>query len=121
MDETIRNSLFTEITEQLSFSSYSPTEKNRAKFRDIGNKLESKIKETKTAFYKEMFSSKNCKEIWKVVRRILKPNNNTLKVHTTQLNKNFNETATRLISRKSISKEELTSVIDSFNHKENAF
>ena len=32
----------------------------------------------------------------------------------------FNETATRLVSRKSINKKELTSLIDSFNAKENA-
>ena len=58
---------------------HSPTEENWAKFRDIRNKLKSKIKETTTAFYKKI-SSKNCKEIWKVVHRILKLNENTLKV-----------------------------------------
>ena len=51
---------------------------------------------------------------------ILKPNINTLKVDTNKLNKYFN-TTTRLVSRKSIHKKELTSLIDSFNDKENAF
>ena len=51
---------------------------------------------------------------------ILKPNNNTLKVGTNKLNKYFN-TATRLVARKSIHKKELTSLLDSFNDKENAF
>ena len=32
---------------------HSPTDENWAKFRDIRNKLKSKIKETKTAFYKK--------------------------------------------------------------------
>ena len=32
---------------------HSPTEENWAKFRDIRNKLTSKIKETKAAFYKK--------------------------------------------------------------------
>ena len=52
---------------------------------------------------------------------ILKPNGNTLKVDTNKLNKYFNETATRLVSRKSMNKKELTSLIDSFNDKETAF
>ena len=38
-----------------------PTEEKWAKFRDILKKLKSKIKETKTAFYEIIFSSKNCK------------------------------------------------------------
>ena len=32
---------------------HSPTEENWTKFRDIRNKLKSKIKETTTAFYKK--------------------------------------------------------------------
>ena len=42
-------------------------------------------------------------------------------VDTNKLNKYFNENAARLVSRKSMSKKELTSLIDSFNDKENAF
>ena len=68
-----------------------------------------------------MLYSKNCKEIWKVVNRILKPNDNPLKVNTSKLNNYFNEAATRLVSRKLMSKKELTSLIGSFNDKENAF
>ena len=56
---------------------HSPTEENW--FRDIRNKLKSKIRETKTASYKKILCSKNCKEIWKVVHRILKPDDNTSK------------------------------------------
>ena len=89
---------------------HSPTEKNWAKFRDTRNKLKSKIKETKTAFYKKI-SSKNCKEIWEVVHSILKPNDNALKVNTNKLNKYFNDTAARLVFRKSMNKKELTSLM----------
>ena len=71
--------------------------------------------------YKKILSSKNCKEICKVVHRILKPNDSTSKVDTNKLNEHLNEIATRLVSRKSMSKEGLTSLIDSFNDKENAF
>ena len=59
-------------------------------------------------------------EIW-IVHRILKPNGNTLKVDTNKLNKYFNEAAARLVSPKSMSKKELTSLIDLFNEKENVF
>ena len=44
-----------------------------------------------------------------------------MKLDTNKLNKYFNETATRVVSWKSMGKEELTSLIDSFNDKENAF
>ena len=40
---------------------------------------------------------------------------------TTRWNKYFNETATRLVSRKSMKKKELTSLIGSSNDQENAF
>ena len=47
---------------------------------------------------------------------------NTLKVDTNKLNKYFNETAARLVSWKSMSKKKkITSLIDSFNDKENTF
>ena len=51
----------------------------------------------------------------------MKTNDNTLKVDTNKLNKYFSDTEARLVSRKSMSKKELTSLIDSFNDKENAF
>ena len=55
------------------------------------------------------------------MHRILKPNDNTLKVDTNKLNKYFSETAIRLVSRKSMNTKELTSLIDSINDKENTF
>ena len=122
MDKTIRYRCITKKRDNYRFlAHYSPTKENWAKFRDIQNKLKSKIKETKTAFYRKILSSKNCKKIWKVVHRILKPNDNTLKVDTNKLNKYFNDTAAKLVSWKPMNKIELTSLIDSFNDKENAF
>ena len=44
-----------------------------------------------------------------------------LKVDTNKINKYCNETATMLVSRKSMTKKELKSLIDSFKDKENAF
>ena len=51
----------------------------------------------------------------------MKTNDNTLKVDTNKLNKYFSDTEARLVSQKSMSKKELTSLIDSFNDKENTF
>ena len=119
MNETIRYSW---LTKKAVLAYHSPTEENWAKFRDIRNKSKPKIKETKTAFSKKKkkLSSKTFKEIWKVVHKILKPNDSTLKVDTIRLSKYFNDTAARLVSPKSMIKKELTSLIDSFNDKENA-
>ena len=109
------------MTKKAVLAYHSPTEENWAKFRDIRNKSKPKIKETKTAFSKKKkLSSKTFKEIWKVVHKILKPNDSTLKVDTIRLSKYFNDTAARLVSPKSMIKKELTSLIDSFNDKENA-
>ena len=52
---------------------------------------------------------------------ILKPNGSPLKVDTNKLNEYFSETGARLVSRKLLTKKELTSLIDSFNDKENVF
>ena len=51
----------------------------------------------------------------------MKTNDNKLKVDTNKLNKYFSDTEARLVSQKSMSKKELTSLVDSFNDKGNAF
>ena len=51
----------------------------------------------------------------------MKTNDNKLKVDTNKLNKYFSDTEVRLVSQKSMSKKELTSLVDSFNDKGNAF
>ena len=69
-----------------------------ANLAKIGQDLEIseiKIKDTKTAFFKKILSSKNCNEIWKVVHRVLKPNDNTLKVDTNKLIKYLNDTPSK--------------------------
>ena len=40
-----------------------------------------------------------------VVHRTQKPNDNTFKIDTNKLNKYFNETTTKLVSRKSMNKK----------------
>ena len=50
---------------------------------------------TKGTFLKKLLSSKNCAETWKVINKILHPNPATVKVNPDEVNKYFNETATR--------------------------
>ena len=58
-------------------------------------------------FYKKILTSKNTKEIWKIVHRILNFSEKTLNADTNELSKYFNQTATRLIATKIHSKGEL--------------
>ena len=44
-----------------------------------------------------------------------------MKVDTNKLNKYFSDIVARLVSRESMNKKELTSLINSFNDKQNAF
>ena len=46
-----------------------PSKENWINFRNARNKLKKKIKDTKTAFYKKILTSKNTNEIWKIVHR----------------------------------------------------
>ena len=50
-----------------------PSKENWINFRSARNKLKKKNKWHKTAFYKKILTSKNSKEIWKIVHRIVNP------------------------------------------------
>ena len=67
-----------------------PNKENWINFRNARNKLKKKIKDTKTAFYKKILTSKNSNEIWRIVHRILNPNEKTLEADTNELSKCFN-------------------------------
>ena len=84
-----------------------PSKENWINFRNARNKLKKKIKDTKTAFYKKILTSKNSNEIWKIVHRILNPSNKILEVDTNELNKYFNQTGKRLTTTKPHSNDEL--------------
>ena len=74
----------------------NPTDENWGTFRESRNKIKKAIKEKKTRFYRKVLSSKNNKEIWKVIHRILNPNMSTLQADPSALNEFFNKTAERL-------------------------
>ena len=98
-----------------------PSKENWINFRDARNKLKRKIKDTKTAFYKKILKSKNSKEIWKIVHRILNPSDKTLEADTNELNKYFNQTGKYLATTKPHSYDELKNLIKSFPDKNNGF
>ena len=77
-----------------------PSKENWINFRNARNKLKTKIKDSKAAFYKKILTSKNSKEIWKIVHRILNPSDKTLVADTNELNKYFNQTGKRLTTTK---------------------
>ena len=85
------------------------------------NKLKKKIKDTKTAFYRKILTSKNLKEIWEIVHCIVNPSDKTLKADTTELNKYFNQTGKHLTTTQPHSNDELENIIRSFPDKNNGF
>ena len=59
----------------------NPTDENRGTYRESRIKIKKAVKEKKIQFYRKVLSSKNSKEIWKVIHRILYPNMSTLQLH----------------------------------------
>ena len=96
-----------------------PSKENWINFRNARNKLKEKIQDTKTAFYKKILISKNSKEIWKIVHRILNPSDKTLEADTNELNQHFKETGKRLTATKPHSNDGLKNLIASFPDKNN--
>ena len=98
-----------------------PSKENWTNFRNVRNMLKKKINGTKTAFYKNILTPKNSKEIWKIVHRIFHPSNKTLEADTNELNKYFNQTGKCLTTTKPHSNDELKNLIGTFTGKNNGF
>ena len=69
-----------------------PSDEHWTKFRNVKGELKSQNKETKAPFYQKILTSKNSKEIWKVIYRIIRPNESTSKAERKEPSKCFNET-----------------------------
>ena len=67
----------------------NPIDKKCATYRESRNKIKKAIKEKKTQFYRKVLSSKNSKEIWKVIHRIFNPSMSTLQADPSTLNEFF--------------------------------
>ena len=59
---------------KLKYEAYSKRTRSAwVAYRKVRNEIKQKINTTKTSFYKNILNSKNTKDIWKVIRRILNP------------------------------------------------
>ena len=99
----------------------NPTGENWETYRESRNKIKKAIKEKKTQFYRKVLSSKNSKEIWKVIYRILNPNMNTLHADPSALNVFFNKTAERLVGQNARTDDDILSHIDSLTRSHDSF
>ena len=99
----------------------NPTDENCGTYRESRNKIKKAIKEKKIQFYRKVFSSKNSKEIWKVIPPILNPNMNTLQADPSALNVFFNETVERLVGQNATTDDDILSHIDSLTSSHDSF
>ena len=76
---------------------HAKTDENLTKFRNVRNELKSKIRETKATVHKKILSSKNSKEILKVIQRISKRKKSTLKL--THMNLIFQRNCKKVTSQ----------------------
>ena len=64
-------------------------------FRDVRNKLKAAIRRARETFTRQALSSNNPKEVWRIIHRILKPNQQPLRQDPDKLNSFFACTAER--------------------------
>ena len=96
----------------------NPNVINHEHLKSVRNELKRKIKETKSTFTKKLLSNKNCSETWKVINKILHPNPTSVKVDPSEVNKFFNQTATRTTGKtsESITREFIQSLPEQENN-----
>ena len=79
---------------KLKYEAYSKRTRSAwVAYRKVRNEIKQKINTTKTSFYKNILNSKNTKDIWKVIRRILNPKSTTSEGNVDDINKFVNSTA----------------------------
>jgi hypothetical protein len=83
-------------------------------FRDVRNRLKTKIKEAKRLFINTALSSSRPKAVWRVIHRILNPSPQPLRLDVNELNTYFAETAQRTTGNSDVDiKEDLLDFVDS--------
>ena len=83
-------------------------------FRDVRNRLKTRIKEAKRLFINTALSSSKPKAVWRVIHRILNPSSQPLRLDVNELNTYFAETAQRATGNSDVdTKEDLLDFIDS--------
>ena len=83
------------------------------KFRDVRNRIRTKIKSVKRAFYKKALSSSKPKELWNTIHRILYPSLQPIRADPDVLNEHFSSTCQRLLNSEANSESSLREYINS--------
>ena len=81
----------------------------------IQDEIKKEINTIKTSFYKNILNSKNTKDIWKVIHRILNPKSTTVEGNKNDINKVFNSTATSLTDKKTVKTSDIYCTISSLS------
>ena len=81
-------------------------------FRETRNLLKSKIRKSKRAFMQKALSSRNPKEVWQTIHRVIKPNPKPLRHDPEEVNTYFIDTASRTVNATAKSITELHQLID---------
>lgn len=66
-------------------------------FRDVRNKLKAAVRRARETFIANVLSSNKPKEVWRIIHRILKPNQQPLRQDPDKLNSFFASTAERTL------------------------
>ena len=88
---------------KLTYKAHSRSTRSAwAAYRKVRNEIKYNINTTKTSFYKNILNSKNTKDIWKIIHRILNPKSTTLKGNLNYINGFFNSTTTRVTTKEPV-------------------
>ena len=97
-DESIVN-LKTQLEHHRHKARASKEENDWKNYQVTRNKLKKTIKTTKAAFLQRTMSSKNPKEVWSTVNRILAKQQTRIKQHPSDLNNHFTTLASKLTNK----------------------
>ena len=97
-DESIVN-LKTQLEHHRHKARASKEENDWKNYQVTRNKLKKTIKTTKAAFLRKAMSSKNPKEVWSTVNRILTKQQTRIKQHPSDLNNHFTTLASKLTNK----------------------
>ena len=98
---------------QLAHKTNPPSTNVWSEFREVRNKIKTKIKKVKRCFYEKVLSSRKPKELWQTIHRLLHPNPQPIRADPNLLNKHFSSTSQRLLNSKPNTPDELHNLINS--------
>ena len=86
-------------------------------FRAARNSLKQKVKLTKKLlFFRKVIASKQAKDVWKLLHRLLQPKNSKVNITPSELNKHYQTTASRILGSEPSSINEIKEVLRNINN-----